>query len=117
VLLQLCGEFLAELLGRSVREPFRRPQPINPLLAALGYALFGAVAGALSLWLFPALFVASSALRLVNLVVTPLLAGAAMALLGAWRRRHEQATIRLDTFLYGYVFALAMALVRFVWGA
>lgn len=116
LLLQLCGEYLAELFGRSVRAPFRRPQPPNPLLAALGYALFGAAAGALSLWLFPLLFVSSPTLRLVNLVLTPLLAGAVMALLGAWRRRHEQATIRLDSFLYGYVFALTMALVRFVWG-
>jgi hypothetical protein len=39
-----------------------------------------------------------------------------MALIGAWRRERGLAVIRLDTFLYGYVFALGMAGVRFIWG-
>jgi hypothetical protein len=36
-----------------------------------------------------------------------------MCLVGAWRLRREQELVRLDRFAYGYLFALAMALVRF----
>lgn len=116
LLLQAFGELIAELIGRSLKEPFRRPAPISPVLAAFGYGLFGAMAGALSLWLLPALFIDAPWLRAVNLIVTPVLAGLMMAQLGAWRERRDQPTIRLDSFAYGYVFALAMAVVRFAWG-
>jgi len=114
--LQVVVEILGELGLRSVREPFRRPEPIHPVLATLGYAIFGAAAGALSLWLLPSLFIADDSLRIVNLIVTPVIAGVAMGALGAWRRRRNQELIRLDRFGYGFVFALAMALVRFSWG-
>jgi hypothetical protein len=39
-----------------------------------------------------------------------------MASVGAWRRRRELETIRLDSFAYGFCFAFFMALVRFAWG-
>lgn len=116
LLLQIIGEAIAELIGRSLKEPCRRPRPMNPILAGLGYLIFGAVAGGLSLWLIPSLFIRSQWLRIANLLLTPLLAGLLMARLGAWRREHEQETIRLDTFAYGFCFALSMAIVRFAWG-
>lgn len=116
LLLQACSELLAELFGRSLFEPFRRPKPLHPWLAALGYLIFGAMAGGLSLWLLPVLFISAPWLRLINLLLTPLIAGLLMARLGSWRRRQEQETSRLDTFSYGFLFALAMALVRFTWG-
>ena len=116
VVLQIVFEATAELGLRSLREPFRRPQPLHPVLAAIGYAIFGAIAGGASLWLFPYLFISSQWLRAVNLVATPLAAGAVMGALGAWRRRRNEDLIRLDRFSYGFLFALAMAVVRFVWG-
>ncbi len=116
VLLQAFFEFVAELIGRSVKEPFRRPEPIHPGLAAVGYVVFGATAGGLSLWLLPTLFISAEWLRIANLILTPLVAGLLMERLGAWRKGRDQETIRLDTFAYGFLFALAMALVRFTWG-
>lgn len=116
LLLQFFGEMIAELIGRSLKEPFRRPEPFHPLLAVTGYAIFGAVTGGISLWLVPSLLISAQWLRIVNLVVTPLLAGLIMERLGAWRTKRDQQTIRLDTFAYGFVFALSMALVRFTWG-
>ena len=71
LLLQAFGELIAELIGRSITEPFRRPKPVHPVLATLGYAIFGALAGGISLWLLPSLFIAADWLRALNLVVTP----------------------------------------------
>jgi MYXO-CTERM domain-containing protein len=65
---------------------------------------------------FPNLFIASHLGRVANVVVTPILAGAAMAMLGAWRRRRDQSTVLLDRFAYAFIFAMAMALVRFRFG-
>jgi hypothetical protein len=70
----------------------------------------------LSLWLFPALFIGNKTLRVLNLLLTPVTADALMATLGARRRRRIQKLIRLDRFSYGFLFALAMALVRFIGG-
>jgi len=116
IILQVIGEAIAELIGHSVREPFRRPKPIHPWLAAIGYAIFGALTGALSLWLLPRLFIEEHWLRVTNVIITPVLAGIIMAWVGAWRRKHEKEVIRLDSFAYGWCFAIAMALVRFAWG-
>ena len=117
IVLQIVFETLGEVGLRSLREPFRRPEPPHPVLAAIGYALLGAIAGGISLWLFPKLFITTEWLRIANLVVTPVAAGGAMCLVGYWRRKRDQALIRLDRFAWGFLFALAMAIVRFAWGA
>jgi hypothetical protein len=111
-LLQLVFEALLELGCHGVKESFRRPAP-NPWLAAVGYFVFGAVAGWVSLWVWPASFMLSPAARLVNFVVTPVVLGGVMALLGAWRRRRGEEVFRIDRFFYGYLLALGMAAVRF----
>jgi hypothetical protein len=116
LVLQFVGELIFELIGRSIAEPFRRARPISPWFAAMGYALFGAVAGAISLWALPTLFITAHWLRTANLFLTPICAGMLMASVGGWRRRHNQEVIRLDTFAYGFCFALSMAIIRFVWG-
>ncbi len=95
VLLQIVFEALAELGVRSVRKP---KKPLNPWLAAIGYMIFGSIAGGISLWLFPELFINSRSGQIASLVVTPIAAGAAMSLIGAWRLRRDQTLIRLDRF-------------------
>lgn len=110
LLLQACIEFLGEIGLRSLAEPFRKPP--NPWLAALGYFIFGALAGGISLLVFPTHLVAEE-LRLANLVLTPIVVGLLMAALGAWRARHGQIILRIDRFSYGFLFALSLALVRF----
>ena len=114
VVLQIVFEALAELGLHSLRETFRKPA--NPWFAAVGYAIFGAAAGGLSLWVFPSLFLPSHRAQIAALALAPVVAGAAMAALGAWRRRRGQELIRLDRFAYGYLFALAMAAIRFAFG-
>src|SRR6476660_2013764 len=115
LLLQLALELLAELGLRAVGRPFAKP--LHPLAGGVGYALLGAIAGGLSLWWFPQLFIASHAGRIANVVVTPILSGGAMAMLGAWRRRRDQHTVLIDRFAYAFIFAMAMALIRLRFGA
>ena len=58
---------------------------------------------------------AGGTLRLViaNIVLTPLAAGLAMMAMGRWRARRGDTRLRIDRFGYGYLFTLAMALVRY----
>lgn len=111
LIFQVAGEVLVELGLHSLAQPFRR-EP-NIWLAVLGYALLGALVGAASVWLFPAHLTRDGWPRLANLVVTPVLAGFAMTLMGLWRARRGDTVLRIDRFACGYVFALAVAVVRF----
>lgn len=113
-LLQVVGEALIELGFHSLAEPFQKPP--NPWLAAIGYALFGAILGGLSLLAFPNNLVPEP-WRLMNLVATPFAVGGLMVAMGAWRARRGQPVLRIDRFAYGYLFALALALVRFFFAA
>ncbi|MFG6467590.1 hypothetical protein [Roseateles sp. BYS87W] len=111
LIFQVCGELLVELGLRSLAQPFQR-QP-NVWVAALGYLLLGGLVGAVSVWLFPGHFTREGWPRLLNLVVTPVLAGGAMTLIGLWRARRGEPLLRIDRFACGYLFALAVAVVRF----
>lgn len=109
-LLQITVETLIELGLHSLAEPLRRPP--NPWLAALGYALCGAILGALSLLLLPAHLTPAGFARTANLLLTPAAVGGCMVMLGAWRAKRGEALWRIDRFAYGYLFALGFALVR-----
>ena len=117
-LIELIGEFLLqailealfELGFHAVAEPFRKPP--NPWLAALGYVIFGATFGAISLAIFPDHLTPMS-WRIINLIFTPIAVGGCMALLGSWRAKRGDPVLRIDRFSYGYLFALSLALVRF----
>ncbi|MEO7338033.1 MAG: hypothetical protein ABIV63_15780 [Caldimonas sp.] len=115
-LLQIFAEALVEIGLQRLVVPSRQGRSLNPYLATIGYVLFGAVVGALSLWLFPTLFIRSHSGRIANAVVTPFVAGATMVAIGAWRRRRDQPLVLLDRFAYAYLFALVMALVRLRFG-
>jgi len=115
LLLQAIFELLAEFGFRSVRDTTKRPR--NPVLLTIGFILLGAVAGGLSLLIFPHSPIANPDLRLANLFVTPILVGAAMMLVGRVREKKGQDLVRIDRFGYAFVFAFAMALVRFIWAS
>lgn len=74
------------------------------------------MASGVSLLLVPELFIKSPWLRLANLGLTPLASGAVMGTIGSWRTRRQKPVLRLETFGYGFCFALTMALIRFTSG-
>ncbi|RQP21463.1 hypothetical protein DZC73_28505 [Albitalea terrae] len=116
VLLQVVLQVLAEVgvhSWRGLRDPDGERPPANPVLATLGYLLFGTIVGGLSLFFRPELLLAPGKLRWLNLVVTPLISGLVMMAMGAWRRRRDQPLVRMDRFAYGYTFAFAASAARF----
>jgi hypothetical protein len=113
--LQIFGELLIEVGLRSLGEPFVKRENRNPILAAIGYCLLGLIVGGLSLLVFPQSFIRSERFHGVNLLITPVLAGLVMGAIGRFREGHGKPVIRLDSFVYGFLFAFFMALVRFVY--
>lgn len=110
LLLQAVGEILVEGLFRACGAPFNLRS--NPWLAGIGYLLWGAILGGLSLLIFPNNLVPPE-FRMANLIITPIVIGVMMGLRGKWRTRRGRSVLRLNRFSYGYLFALSLALVRF----
>ena len=113
ILLQLLFECLAELGFRSLADTVSKPR--NPLLSAIGFIIWGALAGAISLWILPQSPIDNIDFRRLNLILTPLLVGGIMMLIGRERSRRGQIVMRLDRFGYAFVFAFSMAVVRYFW--
>ena len=119
LLIEILGEFVLQFLGEVLLEvglqalvaPFRKES--SAWLAAVGYAVFGVVLGALSLLVFPHYLVAAKSLRVANAALSPIAAGIGMVAVGAWREKRRQVVLRIDRFSIGYVFALAFGLIRF----
>ncbi|HVF24112.1 MAG TPA: hypothetical protein VM941_13580 [Pyrinomonadaceae bacterium] len=112
-LLELAGSLLLELGLRSVKEPTVPREKRNPIFAGIGYALFGLVAGGLSLLIFPDSLARSERFHGISIMISPVLAGLAMAGFGWLLERSGKRRLRLDSFVYGFIFAMPMALVRF----
>ena len=85
----------------------------NPLLACVGYVLLGAATGGLSLVLLPHPLFYPSRLHGISLVVSPILTGLAMWQVGSLLRTRNKKVIRIESFWYGFTFAVGMAFVRF----
>ena len=121
ILIQLVVEFFLEVFGGLMfdgifhglaRVPWVR-KSLNAISAVLLFFLLGATTGLVSLLFFPNAFVKSSSLHGINLLITPTLAGLTMATIGWLRRREGKFVTQLESFVYGFLFAFGMALIRF----
>ena len=117
LLLEVFGQVLLELGFRGLAEVFQKREARNAALALLGYALYGLTTGGVSLLLFPRSFILRRSLRIANLFVAPIAAGLVMAALGAYQRRRGKTPLRLDSFGFGFIFALGVGLVRFAFAS
>lgn len=120
-ILQFLLEFIVEVFGGLIfdgifhglsRMPWLQ-RPINALSALLLFFGLGVTTGFLSLLILPNAIVKSSSLHGINLVITPALVGLTMALIGWLRRRKGKFVTPLESFVYGFLFAFGMALIRF----
>ena len=112
-LLQLGSQLLVELGYRGLAETIAPRQDRNPILAGFGYALLGLIVGGLSLFIFPEAIARGERFHAINVLVAPALAGLGMAGLGWLLERSGRRRLRIDSFAYGFIFALPMSLVRF----
>lgn len=114
MILQILGEAVVEAGIHSIREPFKAQKDRSPFIAAIGYFLLGLIIGGISVLAIPTSLIGPKPYRILNLMFTPVFAGLCMSVIGSYRLKRSQDLIRLDSFFYGYLFALGMGLVRFL---
>ncbi|MDQ8181967.1 hypothetical protein [Pelagicoccus sp. SDUM812005] len=115
VIAEIFLQVVVEILADCGIHVFKRKPVQNPIPAAIGYFLFGCLAGGLSLLIFEGSFISDPRLKIANLILAPLVAGLAMAWIGKRRRRGGKDSVRIERFCYGFLFAFGVALIRFVW--
>jgi hypothetical protein len=113
VLFEFAGEALLDLALRAIAEVFETSRFTSPVLASVGYTLLGASAGGLSLFIFPHPLVHPSRLHGINLLVSPIVTGLVMSLIGSILRRQGKKVVQIESFGYGFAFAFGMALMRY----
>jgi|HubBroStandDraft_1064217.scaffolds.fasta_scaffold16565_4 hypothetical protein len=116
VILQLFGELILELvfeLGFRAVAGLLRQSGRRLLGVGFGYASAGIILGAVSAVFIRRLLLHDPWMRYANLAVSPVLVGLIMGFLGRVRSQRKLDRIPLDTFAFGYLFALCFALARF----
>jgi hypothetical protein len=122
LLVQFFFELLLQLIGGIFVGGFLHfsssarwiQRSVNALYTAILFFVLGTLMGLFSILFFPTAFVRSSSLHGISLLITPVLAGAIMSLIGLVRERQGKPVVRLESFTYGFIFAFAIALIRFL---
>jgi hypothetical protein len=115
IILQIVFEALAEVGIHLRRGRVEHAESSSKWRLLLGYPMLGAIAGGLSLLVFPQSLAHSHNGRLATLLLAPLCAAASTVALGRWRARRGQPSLNIDRMAYAYLFALGLAAVRYSW--
>jgi hypothetical protein len=110
---EFAAEFIGDIILRGFAAVFDTSEFKNPWLSCIGYVFLGGVAGGMSLLIFPHPLVHPSRIPGLSVVISPVLAGLGMSILGSTLRKRNKKTMQIESFGYGFAFALGMALVRF----
>jgi cytochrome bd-type quinol oxidase subunit 1 len=113
LLLEAVFAELAGILSRAFRLFRVRVRRANPVSAAVIFSMVGVCFGFLSVWLFPHHLVHPSRLHGISLLISSILTGLLMAQIGRTVRKWGRQPVLIESFGYGFVFALTMGLVRF----
>jgi hypothetical protein len=113
ILLEAVFAELAGVLSRAFRLLKVKIKRADPVVAAVTFGLVGVSSGFLSVLFFPHHLVHPTRLHGISLLISPILTGLLMAQIGRTVRRWGRQPVRIESFGYGFIFALAMALVRF----
>ena len=115
VIFELLFEAICSLFVRIFRNVSSGTGNESSILAAIGYLVLGLAAGVASIFLLPHHLVRPSRFHGISLLISPLVTGFIMSQVGAFLRRKGKATVRIESFLYGFTFALGLALIRFAY--
>jgi hypothetical protein len=113
ILLEAVFAELAGVLSRAFRLFRVKVRRTEPVVAIVTFCLVGVCFGFLSVWFFPHHLVYPTRIHGISLLISPILTGLLMAQIGRTVRRWGRQPVRIESFSYGFIFALAMALVRF----
>lgn len=114
VVLQIVFELVAEVLVAVVDRLTGGRLRLNKKTLTYVFLIgFGFILGCGSLELY-GIVIKSRGLQIANLIVTPILAGLLMQLIGNVKAKKGKPGLVLDRFWHGYLFALFFALGRFV---
>ena len=117
MVLEVIAEVLFEVGFHSTAERLSN-RSRNRLFVGGAYAGFGALLGFLSLFLFPKIVFANSAIPALYFVVSPLIAGFSLTTV-SWiinRGLRAASWFEFDKFAFGVVFALGYSLSRLLFG-
>jgi hypothetical protein len=112
-MLSLSGELLLELGFHSAGESFTRRSRSHPVVTGFGISVMGGVAGLITSLIVPTRILPSPVPG-ISLLLSPILAGVVMHSYGQWRNRRGGDHSYVATFWGGAIFALNMAVVRFM---
>lgn len=116
-LLQVVVVAILDLIDRSIRNLFEKRNRISPVFAIAGYLSLGILCGFASLMLFPHPLFHPTKFHGISLLLSPILTGLAMSQFGFLLRRKGKHPVRIESFGYGFAFALGMAVLRFLFVA
>ena len=109
VFLEIASEAMVDVVSRVLVKASS-----SPSLAATGYLAMGMIAGGFSTILFPHPFFHPSRFHGISLLISPFVTGSVMALVGQALRRQGKESVRIESFSYGFTFALGMAFIRLI---
>ncbi len=117
IIFQVLAELIAAIFGKS-RSSAVAPNSFRTrrLIALAVYGFGGGLAGWLSLWLYPSLFLTTPWQKWANIILMPMITGALFQIIDNWRDTPDTPPPPLAGFWRGFVFAAMMTGVRFTWG-
>jgi len=119
VFLEVIAAAVLDLASRALLDLFTglaKAIKDSRVLTGFMYTLLGVLAGALSLVVLPhPLIHREHPIRFhgISLLISPIIAGLVLSSVGAVMRRWGKKVTPVETFGYGFAFALGMALIRF----
>jgi len=113
VILQLILEFLVSLLARAGRKVISTSARQSRIFSGFLFAVFGASAGLVSVRIFPHPLVHPSRFHGISLLISPVITGLVMFATGRLEQKFGRKPTQIETFWIGFIFAFAIALVRF----
>ena len=111
-LLQLFAEVIVAVAWSVLGEVVETEQVRNKVVSVVMYLPLGAIIGVISLAVFPHPLVRPSTVHGISLLISPVVTGSVMALIGSILRRLNKKVVPIENFAYGFAFAFGMALVR-----